>query len=430
LSVRRAVSEYNEVDVAEFILTIEDDPRLIVFFRLMPKEMAAEVFSYLDKDVRQKIVERISDKELTGIMDELFLDDVVDIIEEMPASVVKRLIKLADPDTRSQINQLLMYPESSAGSLMTIEYIEVKKEWTVAQALAHIRKMIEDSELATLLFVTDKSHHLEGGVRLRDILAAGDDILISEIMDEDIVSVHTHDNQEEVADTFKKYDLLSLPVADKEKRLVGIITIDDVVDVIEEETTEDIYKMAAMEPIETDYLHTGVFSLAKKRVVWLMVLMISATFTGMIITEFESALAANVLLASFIPMLMDTSGNAGSQASVSIIRSLVLNQIEFKDIFRIMWKEFRVSLIVGAGVAVFNFLRVLLFYDDIMVAAVVSITMYAAIIAAKFVGCTLPLIAQKLKLDPALMASPLITTIVDAIALLVYFNVAVAMLGL
>lgn len=428
LQVRRIIQEMNAVDFAEAIGEYPEDPRVLILFRLLPKEMAAEVFSYLERDLQQRIVEGITDKELLGILDELFMDDTVDFLDEMPASIVKRVIKLSDPDTRRQINLMLMYPESSAGSLMTIEFMEVDRDWNVKRAIEEVRRQSEDKESVSLLFVTDEHRVLEGTVRLRDVLAARDDEMIGDIMETDVRSVKTHDDQADVAEIFKKYDLYTMPVVDNENRLVGIITIDDVVDVMEEETTEDIYKMAAMEPIEESYMETGVFTLARKRVVWLMVLMISATFTGLIIQNYSSALAANILLSSAIPMLMDTSGNAGSQASVSVIRSLVLGEIEASDVLAVIWKEFRVGLIAGACVAAVNYVRIVLLLHDAIIAAIVSITIFCAVVAAKIVGCTLPIIATKLKLDPALMASPMITTIVDAMSLLVYFNVAIRLL--
>ncbi len=416
----------NVVDIAEFIQELEDegDPRVIIAFRLLPKGLAAEVFSYLESDLQELIVNGITDKELKGIVGELFLDDTVDFLEEMPASIVKRVIQNADQETRQQINQLLMYPEESAGSLMTIEFMELDSNWNVERAIKKVRTKSTDKETISTLFITDPQRHLVGILYLRDLLTAKDEEIVGEVMRTEFISVGTHEHQEEVADTFKKYDLEAMPVVDNEERLVGIITIDDVIDVMEEETTEDIYKMAAMQPIEDSYMNTGAFTLARKRFLWLAILMISATFTGMIIERFQSALAINVLLATFIPMLMDTSGNAGSQASVSVIRAAVLGEIEFSDIFKVIWKEFQVSVITGIGVAILNFGRIILMYQDFTTALVVSITLFCTIIAAKFVGCTLPLIATKLKLDPALMASPMITTIVDAVALLVYFNIA------
>lgn len=428
IQVRRILQEMNVVDIAEYLGEIEDDPRALILFRLLPKEMAADVFSYLDHDNQQRIVEGITDRELAGIVEELFLDDTVDFLDEMPASIVKRVIQTADPVTRRQINQLLMYPEESAGSLMTIEFMEVDSEWNVKRSIAEIRRQSADKESISSLFVTDEQRHLQGVIGLRDILTGQDDELVGNLMRTDIISVSTHDDQAKVAEFFRKYDLLSMPVVDNENRLVGIITIDDVVDVMVEEATEDIYKMAAIEPIEEGYVEAGVFTLARKRIIWLMVLMVSATFTGMIIQNFSSALAANVLLASFIPMLMDTSGNAGSQTSVSIIRGLVLGQVSFGDLIAVLWKELRVGILVGAALAVMNFTRILLMNRDAGIALVVSGTLFCTVIAANLVGCTLPMIATKLRLDPALMASPMITTIVDAVALLVYFSIATHLL--
>jgi len=433
IQVRRIIQEINEVDMADMLNRAneeENDPRALLIFRLLPKEMAAEVFSYLDHDYQQHIVESINDKELAGILDELFLDDTVDFLDEMPASIVKRVIKLSDSETRKHINQLLMYPEDCAGSLMTIEYMELHKEWTVAKALSEIRKQVEDKESIATLFVTDSKRRLEGTVGIRTILASDDDDTVEDLMDTDIISIHTHADQADVAEMFKKYDLISMPVVDKENRLVGLITVDDVIDVMEEETTEDIYKMAAMEPIEESYMDTGVFTLARKRVLWLLVLMLSATVTGLIIQNYNAALSANVLLASFMPMLMNTGGSAGSQASVSVSRSLVLGEIEPSDTLKVVWKEFRVSAIVGAIIAAVNYLRIMIMYHDTGVAVVVSLTLFCVVVTAKFLGATLPIFATKLKLDPALMASPMITTIVDAVALLVYFNVAVRILDL
>lgn len=420
--------ELNEVDIAEQLSDMEEDSRVLVIFRMLPKEMAADVFSYLDHEIQQRIVEKLTDKELARIIDELFLDDTVDFVEEMPASIVKRVIRAADPETREHINQLLMYPEDSAGSLMTIEFMELDDVWSVRRAIDAIRKQSADKETISTLYVTDKRRHLEGVLSLRDVLTADDDAKIGDLMETDIIMVHTHDDQREVTEKFKKYDLLSIPVVDNENRLVGIITIDDIVDVIEAETTEDIYKMAAMVPNESSYLHTSVFTMAKNRVVWLIGLMVSATFAGMIINRYDAALEANVLLASFIPMLMDTGGNAGSQASTSIIRSLTLGEVKFSDIFRIMWKELRVSFLVGIGVSVMNFLRVWLINGDVLVGLVVSLTLMVTITSAKIVGCTLPLLADKIGLDPVLMASPLLTTIVDAVALIVFFNIALLLL--
>ena len=424
IQVRRIIQEMNSVDLAELISEIEDERDAVLLFRLLPKEMAAEVFSYLEHDQQQRVVEGLTDKELAGILDDLFMDDTVDFIDEMPASIVKRVIKIADPDTRRQINQLLMYPASSAGSLMTTEFMEVDRDWEVGRAIREVRRQCEDKESLSQLYVTDEFRHLEGSVALRDLLAARDNEIIGDLMESDIKSVRTHDDQADVADLFKKYDLVSMPVVDNENRLVGLITIDDVVDVMEEEATEDIYKMAAMEPTEESYADAGVFAIAKKRIPWLLILMISATFSGIIMQNYNSVLSAQVILASFVPMLMDTSGNAGSQTSVSVIRSLVLGEIECRDILRVLWKELRIGLMVGAGMGILNFVRIAVMYRDISLALTVGITLFFAVIAANLVGGALPIAATKCKLDPALMASPMITTIVDAMSLTVFFNVA------
>lgn len=441
VQIRNIIQELNVVDVAEFISDMEEDHRPVILFRLLPKEMAAEVFAYLDRDLQQKIVEKISDRELTEIISELFLDDTVDFIEEMPASIVKRVVKMADADTRKHINQLLNYPDDSAGSIMTIEFMELDSDWEVGRAIHKVRRNGKDMESISTLFVTNPYRILEGTIELRTILVAADNEIIEELMETDIISVNAHDHQAEVAEKFKKYDLLSMPVVDNENRLVGMITIDDIVDVIEEETTEDIYKMAAMEPIEENYMDTGVFILAKKRILWLLILMISAAFTGTIISNYEDSMKQFnwVFLTAFIPMLMNTGGNAGSQASVSVIRGLMLGEIEFKKIFTVLWKEFRVSILVGLSVAVVNFARIMIM--DVLspvapdsgnpawlIALLISATLFVVVVLAKLIGCVLPLLATKLKLDPALMASPMITTILDACTLLVYFNLATMLL--
>ena len=433
--LRGVLIDMNPADIAEQMTEIEDDKSLVIVFRLLPKEQAAEVFSYLESEEQQRIVTRISDRELAGLVNEMFVDDAVDFTEEMPANIVRRVLALADPDTRKAINQLLKYPDNSAGSLMTTELLRLKGEWNVAEAIAYVRKNCMELESITYAFVTDDSRHLTGVVSMKEVLGSPDEALISSIMDDDVIYAATTEDQADVAEQFKKYDIVSMPVVDGEMRLVGLITIDDVVDVMEDETTEDIYKMAAMAPIEDSYMSTSVFSRAKKRVVWLLVLMISAAFTGLIITKFENMLTAVAILTSFIPMLMDTCGNAGSQASVSVIRALVLGEVHFSSMLKVIWKEFRVSIIVGVCVAVVNFIRIIAFYylgmyqidagqNIFLIAGVVSMTLILAVICAKFVGCTLPLLADKAKLDPALMASPMITTIVDAVSLLVYFGIA------
>jgi magnesium transporter len=417
-------------DIAEFIEEIRDDPRLVVVFRLLPKDIGAEVFSYLSRDLQRAVVEVINDSELARIIDDLFLDDTVDFLEEMPASIVKRVIKTASSETRKYINQLLMYPEDSAGSLMTIELQELDGDWTVGRSIDEIRRHCADKESISTLFVTDGKRRLEGVISLRDVLGGRDDQLVSELMERNVISVNTHDDQAVAAMLFKKYDFESLPVVDMENRLVGIITIDDIVDVIEEEASEDIYKMAAMQPIEASYVQSGVIMLARKRIVWLVVLMLSATLTGLIIEKYQSALAVNVMLASFIPMLMGTGGNAGSQASVSVIRSLTLGEVGFKDILWIMWKELRISLMVGIMIAAVNYARIIFMYQDSQMALIVSLTLVCVVVVSKLVGCTLPLLATKLRLDPALMASPLITTIVDALSLTIFFNIASFLLNI
>ena len=433
--LRKVLEDMNPADIAEQMAEIDDDKTLVIVFRLLPKEQASEVFAYLESDDQQRIVGSLSDKELASIVNEMFLDDAVDFTEEMPANIVQRVLRVSDPDTRKAINQLLKYPDNSAGSLMTTELLRLKSEWTVEAAINCVRHSCSELASITYAFVTDDSRHLTGVVSMKDVLAAHDDEHISDLMDDDVLYATTLEDQADVAERFKKYDIVSMPVVDGEMRLVGLITIDDVVDVIEEETTEDIYKMAAMAPIEDSYMSTSVFSLAKKRIVWLLVLMISATFTGLIITKFENMLTAVAVLTSFIPMLMDTCGNAGSQASVSVIRALVLGEVKFSSIFKVIWKEFRVSILVGVAVAIVNFLRIVICFwiglysvdpgqSIYLTAGVVSLTLVLAVICAKFVGCTLPLLADKCRLDPALMASPMITTIVDAVSLLVYFGIA------
>jgi len=436
-ALRRELAEMNAVDIAEFITgEMEEDPRIVVFFRLLPKEIAADVFSYLDHDVQQKIVEGISDRELALIVDDLYLDDTVDFLEEMPANLVKRVIKAADSERRRQINQLLMYPEDSAGSIMTIEFMELDGDWTVKRAIEEVRKQSEDKETVSTLFVTDGRRMLEGVISLRDVLIGKDDQLITDLMERDVISVRTDEDQEVVAQTLAKYDLVAIPVVDKEGRLVGIVTVDDAMDVIQEETTEDIEKMAAILPTEEPYLKTGIFETWKVRIPWLLLLMVSATFTGMIITGFEDALAAQAVLTAFIPMLMDTGGNSGSQASVTIIRGISLNEIAFSDILTVLWKEIRVSVLCGATLAVVSFGKILLVDRlllgntgiTVIVAGVVAVTLFCTIVCAKIVGCSLPILAKKVGLDPAVMASPFITTIVDALSLILYFQIARAVL--
>ncbi|MBO1678194.1 magnesium transporter [Bittarella massiliensis] len=425
---RTLLLDENPVDIAELFEEMPENT-LVLLFRLMPKETASEVFSHLDSDVQQRIVEGVTDKELATILDELFFDDTVDFIEEMPANLVKRVLKNTDPTTRRLINQVLKYPEDSAGSLMTLEFMELKKDETVAQAIVDIRRNSLEKETIETCFVTSSTRVLEGTVTLQNILTSRDDTSIQEIVDKDIFSVSTTEDQSVVADLFKKYELLSMPVVDSENRLVGIITIDDVLDVIEEENSEDIYIMGAVTPSEDSYLKSSVFELAKHRILWLLVLMISASITGFIIRRFDEVLSSMVLLAAYIPMLMDTGGNAGSQSATMIIRGLALGEIKTRDAFRIIRKEFAISLLVGSVLAVVN-LGKLLFLDrvSLMVAVTICISLFCTVIVAKICGGLLPILAEKCKVDPAIMASPLITTIVDAVSLTIYFVLATAIL--
>ncbi|MZL69591.1 magnesium transporter [Bittarella massiliensis] len=425
---RTLLLDENPVDIAELFEEMPENT-LVLLFRLMPKETASEVFSHLDSDVQQRIVEGVTDKELATILDELFFDDTVDFIEEMPANLVKRVLKNTDPTTRRLINQVLKYPEDSAGSLMTLEFMELKKDETVAQAIVDIRRNSLEKETIETCFVTSATRVLEGTVTLQNILTSRDDTTIQEIVDKDIFSVGTTEDQSVVADLFKKYELLSMPVVDSENRLVGVITIDDVLDVIEEENSEDIYIMGAVTPSEDSYLKSSVFELAKHRILWLLVLMISASITGFIIRRFDEVLSSMVLLAAYIPMLMDTGGNAGSQSATMIIRGLALGEIKTRDAFKIIRKEFAISLLVGSVLAMVNLGKLLLLDRvSLMVAVTICISLFCTVIVAKICGGLLPILAEKCKVDPAIMASPLITTIVDAVSLTIYFVLATAIL--
>ena len=426
--LRGALNMLNEVDIAEYLETL-DNEKMLVVFRLLPKDISAEVFSYMDNDQRTRIMEAMDDSEAIKLIDDMFIDDAVDFLEELPAGVVKRMLQGCDEKKRQLINQFLRYPENSAGSIMTIEYMEFHLGTTVGQAMAEIRRTGVDKETINTLYILDDSRKLLGTVGLRKLLLATDDRVVEELMNTQVISVHTTDDQEVVADTVRKYDLLSIPVVDHEDRLVGIITVDDIVDVIEEENTEDFEKMAAMLPSDDEYLKTSVFKLAKNRLPWLLILMISATFTGMIITHFETVLSSaagiGVALTACIPMLMDTGGNCGAQASTLAIRGLALGEIELRDIGKVLWKEVRVALILGVILALVNFLRIWFFTPyDRTVAFIVSLAMFFTIIIAKSIGCTLPLLAKAIHLDPALMASPIITTLVDAASLTVLFTFA------
>ena len=437
--LRELLSEMNPADIAQIL---EDVPEreLPVIFRILPKELAAEVFVEMDSQMQQLLIEAFSDTELREVMDELFMDDTVDIIDEMPATVAKRILSQTDANTRKMINQLLAYPDDSAGSIMTTEYVDLKKNMTVDAAFDRIRKIGLDTETIYTCYVTDASRRLLGIVTVKDLLLNEKTCVIGDIMDENIIFANTLDDKEEVAGQFEKYDLMALPVVDKENRLVGIITVDDAIDVIQDEATEDIEKMAAILPSDKTYFRTGVFSTFKARIPWLLLLMISATFTGAIISGFEEKLTVLPALIAFIPMLMDTGGNSGSQSSVTIIRSISLGDIEFKDIGRGIWKELRVALCCSAVLATVNFAKMWL-VDYLMLhtfdpgrqfaeIGVVCVTLFFTVIVAKLIGCVLPIIAKKIGFDPAVMASPFITTIVDAISLFIYFNIAIAVLGI
>ncbi|MBR4169732.1 MAG: magnesium transporter [Lachnospiraceae bacterium] len=426
--LRQELAEWNEADIAAIF---ENLPReeLIKVFRILPKTMAADVFAYLPIETEQMIITSLTDREAANIINNLMADDATDLMEEMPASVVKKLLANANAETRRDINHLLRYPEDSAGSIMTVEFVDLKENLTVSQAIERIRKTGVDKETINICYVLDKERHLIGTVGLRKLLIHKEDEIIGDIMNDNVISCNTMTDQEEVAMMFSKYDFTAMPVVDNEDRLVGIITIDDVVDILQEEATEDIEKMAAILPTDKPYMKTGIFETWKKRIPWLLLLMISATVTGGIITHYENALSTYVVLTSFIPMLMDTGGNAGGQASVTIIRGLSLNEIDFKDIFRIMWKESRVALLCGATLAVANFVKMMIIERvPVPVAFVVCITLVIAVLFAKLVGCTLPMLAQKMGFDPAVMASPFITTIVDALSLVIYFQVATHLL--
>lgn len=428
--LRQVVQELNDADIADYLEDM-DEEEIVKVFRILPKDMAADVFSYLEIELQQYVITTLSDKDAAHIIDNMMADDAKELMEEMPANIVKRLIANTSPDTRQAINHLMRYPEDSAGSIMTVEYVDLKEHYTVEQAIGRIRKVGLDSETINICYVLDNKRTLVGTVGLRYLLLSDPDAVIGDIMHRNVVSLHTLMDQEEVARMFKKYEFTAMPVVDNEDRLVGIITVDDVVDILEEETTEDIEKMAAVMPSDKPYLRTTVFEAFKKRIPWLLLLMISATFTGSIITSFESALSRYVVLTAFIPMLMDTGGNAGGQASAIIIRGLSLDEIEFGDWFQVVWKEIRTAALCGLTLAVCNFVKLLAFDRvGVKVACVVCVTLLMAVIVAKVVGSTLPMLAKKIGMDPAVMASPFITTIVDAISLLIYFRVATIVLGI
>ncbi len=422
--LRAVLSEMNEADLAAIMDTMEDEESLKIF-RILPKDMAADVFPLLEVDDQKYIIMSRSDKEASTIIDNLMADDATDILEEMPASIVKKILANASPETRKDINHLLRYPDDSAGSIMTVEYVDLRESMTVADAIERIRRIGLDSETVNVCYVLDNTRVLKGTVALRYLLITPQDAVIGEMMNDNVISINTMTDQEEAAQMFQKYDFTVLPVVDNEDRMVGIITIDDVVDIIEEEATEDIEKMAAIIPTDKPYMKVGVLETYRKRMPWLLFLMISATFTGAIITRYESALSAYIVLTSAIPMLMDTSGNAGSQASVSIIRGLSLQEIHFSNLGQVIWKEIRVAVLCGITLAVVNFIKLIAFnHIPVLIALIICTTLVLAVAFAKTMGAILPMVTAKIGFDPAVMASPLITTIVDAVSLSIYFALA------
>ena len=428
---KEKAAECLPVDIAEGLEEIEDNSLVIKLFRLLPKDISSDVFAYMTSDQQRIIAESATNAELKALVDDMFIDDTVDFLEEMPANVVKKVLQNADENTRTLINQFLNYPENSAGSLMTIEYVDLHDYFSVRKALDYIRRTGIDKETIYTCYVIDDRRHLVGHVSLRRLILAPESASIREIMETNTVSVMTTDDQEAVADDFRRYDLTSIAVCDKENRLVGIITVDDIVDVIQEENTEDIKKMAAIIPSDEEYMDAGVLHLVAHRLPWLMIMMLSATLSSTIITHFESVLAGAVVLTAFIPMLTGSAGNSGSQTSVTIIRNMSLGEVDLSDWLRVLFKEVRVALVTGLALAVVNFARMMLFSGTgVMISMTVSITLLFAIVLAASVGCLLPMGAKRLGLDPAVMASPMITTIVDCCALLIYFMVAGVMLGL
>lgn len=427
-ALREAINSWNEVDIAAFLEDLPSEQAIIVF-RLLEKNLSADVFACLDVEIQEKVINQLADHELSRVLDELYMDDMVDMLGELPATMVKRILRHTTPETRALVNQYLNYPENSAGSIMTSEYIALKKNMTVEEAFAYIRKNGTDSESIYTCYVTTSKRELEGVVSLREMIMNPYETVLEDIMDKHVIFGRTNDDQEEISALFNKYDFMSLPIVDTENRLVGIITYDDAFDVLEQEATEDIEKMAAMLPSEKPYLKTGVLTTTKNRIPWLLFLMISSMAAGAVLTHYEAALAAVPLLVSFTPMLTDTGGNAGSQASTSIIRSMTLGEILPRDIFRILWKEFRVSLLCGAILALVNFIRLTIQYPgQSLVCLTVVLSLFVTVILAKIIGCILPIGAKVLKLDPAIMAAPLITTIVDTCSLIIYFRFACMLL--
>ena len=427
--LKKKLLEMNSADISLLLDELEEK-KAVKLFRILPKEKAGETFSFMEKDMREKLIQEFTERELKDVLDELYMDDTVDLIEEMPSNVVTRILRSIPKEDRKVINELLNYPEDSAGSIMTTEFIDLKENMTVEKALERIKELAIDSETIYTCYVLSVNRELLGLVDIKEILIADRKTTIKDLMDTNIISVVTSEDKEEVAKTFDKYNLYALPVVDKENRLVGIITVDDAIDVLQDETSEDFEKMAAMSPNEEGYFETSVFKHAKNRIVWLLVLMLSAIMTGTIISKYEDAFQIVPILVSFIPMIMDTGGNCGSQSSTLIIRGLATDEIEMKDIFKVLWKEIRVALLVGAVLALVNGIRIFMQYNDLKIAVTIGLTLVVTVALAKTIGCILPMLAKKLKLDPAIMAAPLITTLVDTFSILVYFNIATSVLGI
>ncbi len=430
LELREMFSELNPADIAQLLEELPEE-KLPLVFRILPKEDAAEVFAYFESDAQEHLIRAFSDRELKEVLDELYIDDTVDMIEEMPASVVRRILSVAPHDMRSSINQILQYPDDSAGSIMTTEFVRLQRDMTVEEAFVRIRRTGVDKETIYTCYVTENDRKLIGMVTAKTLLLADSDELIEDIMEENVISVSTHEDQESTAQLFNKYDFLALPVVDTENRLVGIITVDDAIDVLQEEATEDIEKMAAISPTDKPYLKTSAWKIFLTRIPWLTLLMLTATISGYIITAYEDALLTSgmVMLTSFVPMLMNTAGNSGSQASVTVTRGISLGDIEFRDLPSVIWKELRISILCGITLAIVSFLK-MYFLDRVgfLIASVISLTLIVAVLFAKVIGCSLPMLAKKIGLDPAVMASPFITTIVDSLTLVVYFTIASALL--
>ena len=427
--LKALLKEMKSADISAILDDLNKEEAVIVF-RLLSKEKAGMTFSYMETDMREKLIQNLTDSELKSVLDELFMDDTVDLIEEMPSNVVTRILRTVNRNDRKIINELLKYPDDSAGSVMTTEFIDLRENMTIEQALDRIRKIGTDSETIYTCYVLDKDRILKGIIDIKDILLAKEDSLIHDLMETNIISVNTLEDQEEVAKAFDKYDLYALPVVDNENRLVGIITVDDAMDVLQEEVDEDFNKMAAIAPTEDGYFETSIFKHAKSRIVWLLVLMLSSAITGAIITNYENSFAAVPVLVAFIPMIMGTGGNCGSQSSTLIIRGLATDELELKDVFKILWKEIRVAVIVGVILALVNGLRIFVQYDSLQLAVTIGLSITVTIIMAKSIGCLLPLLAKKLKLDPAIMAAPLISTIVDILSILIFFQIATLIMGL